>query len=144
MAYQKSTNQLCLFVLLFRLLIRPRIIYQNFCLVFYQVWWKIIIVFVILGNLWSMLKTVMLKKMKFLYLLTLLVCLLLCQWTRPLTSCWNFSHLMMLCLLAHLSASPISNKVQKSAWFYYLFLQRLFSQANLWYSHGFLHLPYHC
>ena len=72
---------------------------------------KIVIAFVILGNSWSMLKTVMFRKMKFLYLLMLLVCLLLCQWTRPLTSCWNSSHLMMLCLLAHLSAFPISNKV---------------------------------
>ena len=38
MAYQKSTNQLCLSVLFFRLLIRLRTIFQNFCLVFYQVW----------------------------------------------------------------------------------------------------------
>ena len=38
MANQKSTNQLCLSVLLFRLLILLRTIYQNFCLVFYQVW----------------------------------------------------------------------------------------------------------
>ena len=34
MAHQKSTNQLRLSVLLFRLLIRPHTIYQNFCLVF--------------------------------------------------------------------------------------------------------------
>ena len=46
----------------------------------------------------------------------LLACLHLCRLTRLLPLCWNFSHLMILCLLVHVSVSLTSNKVSKYVW----------------------------
>ena len=56
----------------------------------------------------------------------------LCRWTRLLPSCWNFSHLMILCLLVHVSVSLTSNKVSKYVWIPLFFhTKSLFSSKPL-------------
>ena len=62
----------------------------------------------------------------------LLACLHLCRLTRLLPSCWSFSHLMILCLLLHVSVSLTSNKVSKYVWILLFFhTKSIFSRKPL-------------